>query len=329
MRLGAARPPLVLLLAAAAALLAGARCGSRAGPVALPGAPRCPLMPIDSYWHADVRNLPVHPRSDAWVAAIGADSPVHPDFGSGLWDGGPIGIPYTTAGAETPAVAVALGYAEESDPGPYPIPPDPPIEGGPDADGDRHVLVVERDACVLYELFDAHPQPDGSWWAGSGAIFDLLGYDLRPSGWTSADAAGLPILPGLVRHDEVAAGRVGHAIRFTAPLTQRAFVWPARHFASTSTDPDRPPMGAWFRLKGSVDPASFSPAVQPIVVALQRHGMLLADNGSSWFLSGVPDERWDNDALRELRGLTGLDFEAVDASSLMDDPDSARLRPGP
>jgi hypothetical protein len=187
------------------------------------------------------------------------------------------------------------------------------------------VLVVDRDTCTLYELFDAHPEPDGSWSAGSGAIFDLLGHGLRPDGWTSADAAGLPILPGLVRYEEVASGLVAHAIRFTAPSTQRAYVWPARHYASSSTDPDLPPMGAWFRLKPSVDPANFSAQTRPIVRALQRYGMILADNGSPWFLSGAPDPRWDNDTLRELRTLRGADFEAIDTSTLPIDPDSARI----
>ncbi len=306
--------------------LSVASLGARCGIAGLPETPDCPLMPVDSYWHASVWDLPVHPRSDAWVASIGADAPVHPDFGSGLWQGGPIGIPYTTVGSETPGVEVSFLYAEESDPGPYPIPEDAPIEGGPDATGDRHVLVVDRDACLLYELFDAHPQPDGSWSAGSGAVFDLLGYTLRPETWTSADAAGLPILPGLVRYDEVETGIVQHAIRFTAPQTQRAYLWPARHFASSSSDPDLPPMGAWFRLKRSIDPADFSPQTRPVVRALQHYGMILADNGSPWFLSGAPDPRWDNDVLRELRDLRGADFEAVDASGLMVDPDSGRVR---
>ncbi len=312
-------------LAALAACALGARCEFIIGP-RLPEAPDCLLMPFDSYWHASMEDLPVHPRSDAWVASVGANDPVHPDFGSGLWQGGPIGIPYTTAGAETPAVPVSFYYEDESDPGPYPIPEDAPVEGGPDATGDRHVLVVDRDACVLYELFDAHPEPDGSWSAGSGAIFDLRAYGLRPDSWTSADAAGLPILPGLVRYEEVATGVMAHAIRFTAPRTQRAYLWPARHFASSSTDPDLPPMGAWFRLKSSVDPADFSLQTRPIVWALQRYGMILSDNGSPWFLSGVPDPRWDNDTLRELRTLRGSDFEAVDTSSLMVHPDSAQVR---
>jgi hypothetical protein len=259
------------------------------------------------------------------VASIGATRTLKADFGSGTWDGGPIGIPYTTVVAGQPGVDVSFEYDDESDPGPYPIPEDPPIEGGPDADGDRHVLVVDRDDCRLYELFSAYPQTDGSWEAGSGAIFDLDSNAMRPAGWTSADAAGLPILPGLVRYDEVAAGRILHAIRFTAPQTQRAYVWPARHFASSSTDPDLPPMGTWFRLKPDVDPTTFSDQTRPIVAALKRYGMILADNGSPWYLSGVPDERWDNDVLRELARLEGTDFEAVDTSSLIVDPDSGQI----
>lgn len=293
-------------------------------PKPLPEAPDCPMFPADSYWSADVRGLPVHPRSAAWVASIGAGAEVHMDFGSGTWDGGPIGIPYTTVGPEQPDVAVSFDYADESDPGPYPVPSDAPIEGGPGASGDRHVLVVDTETCVLSELYSAYPQSDGSWEAGSGAVWDLRSHELRPAGWTSADAAGLPILPGLVRYDEVAADQLGHALRFTAPATQRAYLWPARHFASSSTDPARPPMGAWFRLKASVDPADFPAEVQPIVRAMQVHGIILADNGSPWYVSGVPDERWDNDLLHALDVLSGSDFEAVDTSSLVVDPDSGQ-----
>lgn len=314
------------LLIPLALLLAGPTCRPIDWEaVRLPEALSCPMMPADSYWHADVSGLPVHPRSDAWVASIGAGEPVHPDYGSGSWQGAPIGIPYTVVGGDPPGVPVSFLYAGESDPGPYPIPEDPPIEGGPDSDGDRHVLVVDRDACILYELYAAYPEGDGSWSAGSGAVFDLASNAFRPDGWTSADAAGLPILPGLVRFEEVALRDVRHAIRFTAPRTQRGYVWPARHFASSDPDPDLPPMGAWFRLKASIDPAGFSAQTRPIVEALQRHGMILADNGSPWFLSGVPDERWDDDVLRELRTLRGADFEAVDTSALIVDPDSGAV----
>jgi hypothetical protein len=224
-------------------------------------------------------------------------------------------------------VPVTFYYEDESDPGPYPIPPDAPIEGGPEGDGDRHVLVVQEESCLLYELFDAWPQDGGaSWLAGSGAVFDLGGYALRPAGWTSADAAGLPILPGLVRYEEVAAGEIRHALRFTAPETRRAYVWPARHFASDLTGPQYPPMGQRFRLRADFDVSGFPAEVQVILRALQRYGMMLADNGSAWYLSGAPDERWDNDALHTLGQVAGADFEAVDVSGLMLNPNSGRTR---
>jgi hypothetical protein len=224
---------------------------------------------------------------------------------------------------------VTFYYAQESDPGPYAIPTDAPIEGGPDSDGDRHVLVVDRERCTLYELYDAHPRPDGSWEAGSGAIWPLDSNALRPAGWTSADAAGLPILPGLVRYDEVAAGEVRHAIRVTAPQTRREYVWPARHYASRLTDERYPPMGTRFRLRADYPTAGYTPEVQVILVALKRYGMILADNGAPWFISGAPDERWDNDALHALHQVKGRDFVAVDASGLMVDPDSAAVRATP
>jgi hypothetical protein len=221
---------------------------------AAPGGPQiagCDIFPVDNIWNTAVDQLPVHPNSAAYIQTIGADLPLHPDFGAGVWPPGsnaPIGIPFITVTGSQPFVDITfIWYGEESDPGPYPIPPDAPIEGGPDADGDRHVLVLERDNCLLYELYHAHPQPDGSWTAGSGAIFDLNSHALRPDGWTSADAAGLPILPGLVRYDEVASGAIRHAVRFTAPQTQRAYVWPARHYASALTDPAYPPMGLRLR----------------------------------------------------------------------------------
>jgi hypothetical protein len=286
------------------------------------------VFPASNAWNKRVDRLPVSADSDAIIRSIGADETLHPDFGAGLSDGGPIGIPFATAPATQPLVPVAFEYADESDPGPYPIPPDAPIEGGPDADGDRHVLVLVPDRCALYELYDAHPQPDGGWRAGSGAVFDLASNALRPAGWTSADAAGLPILPGLVRSDEVAAGEIAHALRFTAPRTRAAYVWPARHEASDDDVPDLPPMGQRFRLRADFDLAGFSTTNRVILTALQTHGMLLADNGSPWFLSGTPDERWDNDDLHELQDrVRGADFEAVDASSLMVDPESGQARP--
>jgi len=289
------------------------------GPPAIAG---CPVLPADNVWNTPVDTLPVHPRSADYIATIGAGTGLHADFGSGTWDGGPIGIPFVVVPGSQAPVDIAFDYADESDPGPYPIPPDPPIEGGPDADGDRHVLVLERDSCTLYETWSTWPQTDGSWRAGSGAVFRLRSNALRPPGWTSADAAGLPILPGLVRYEEVAAGAINHAIRFTAARTQRAYVWPARHFASSSSDSARPPMGQRFRLKASFDESAFPEPVRVILRAFKRYGVILADNGSDWYVSGVPDERWDNEVLRALAAVTGADFEAVDVTSLRIDPDS-------
>lgn len=286
----------------------------------------CSLFPANNVWNREIAGLPVHPLSDDYVDSIGRGAPVHPDFGAVLYRGAPIGIPYTVVPSIQPLVPISFLYGDESEPGPYPIPPFAPVEGGARpgvGKGDAHILIVEESTCTLYEVFAAKRLRQGAEWrAGSGAIFDLGSNALRAHGWTSADAAGLPILPGLIRRDEVEAGVIAHAIRFTAPRTQRAYVWPARHFASASTDPALPPMGIRFRLKASFDASSFSPDNQVILTALKQYGMILADNGSSWFLSGVPDARWDDDELRELRQLTGDDFEAVDASSLIVDPDS-------
>ena len=287
----------------------------------------CPLFPADNIWNTPVDALPVDANSEAYIDAIGAAGTLHPDFGAGEWppgSGSPIGIPYTTVPSAQRSVPVSFTYADESDPGPYPIPRDALIEGGPQSSGDRHVLVVVRVRCLLYELFDAHPQTNGGWNAGSGALFDLRDNSLRPAGWTSADAAGLPILSGLIRYEEVAAGEIRHAVRFTAPATRRAYVWPARHYASSRAEMRYPPMGQRFRLKAEVDISGFSPEVRVILRALKRYGMILADNGSAWYLSGVPDERWENDVLRELKQAPGAAFEAVDATSLIADPDSAR-----
>ena len=266
------------------------------------------------------------PQSDAYVASMSPDTGLHPDFGAGLYEGAPLGIPFVRVPSTQPAVAVAFEVAEESDPGPYPIPPDAPIEGGSCGTGDRHVIVVQEETCTLYELYSATPQPDGSWQAFSGAVFDLTSNALRPAEWTSADAAGLPILPGLVRYEEIAAGVIPHALRFTAALTRDAYIWPARHQAGATTDAGVPPLGQRFRLKADVPIDDFSPINQIILQALQTYGMLLADNGSDWFLSGVPDDRWDNDDLHALQErIHGSDFEAVDCSSLIVDPDSGQV----
>ncbi len=286
----------------------------------------CAVFPSNNIWNRRVDDLPIDGNSAAYVASIGADAALHPDFGSGEWDGGPIGIPYTTVPGSQTAVDVSFYHPGESDPGPYPVPPDAPIEGGSSSSGDRHVLVVDRDACLLYEMFDSWPQEDGTWQAGSGAVFDLASNALRPAGWTSADAAGLPILPGLVRYDEVASGRIDHALRFTAPDTRGAYVWPARHEASDLTGMQFPSMGQRFRLKADFDISGFSADVQVILTALKEYGMMLADNGSPWYISGAPDERWDNDDLHGLHDVPGSAFEAVDVSGLMIDPDSAAAR---
>jgi hypothetical protein len=293
---------------------------------AVPTPTGCPIFLADHIWNAPVDGLPLDPSSAAYINTIGADGRLHPDFGSDTWAGFPIGIPYVIVSGAQPKVPVSFVYADESDPGPYPIPPDPPIEGDPEGDGDRHVLIIDQDNCLLYELFAAHLENDG-WYAGSGAIFDLRGYALRPDGWTSADAAGLAIFPGLVRYDEVAAGEIRHAIRFTASETRKDYIWPARHYASKLTGSQYPPMGQRFRLKASFDISGFSSEVQVILQAMKTYGIILADNGSDWFISGVPDERWDNELLRELRQVRGADFEAVDVSSLMLYPDSGQFKP--
>lgn len=290
----------------------------------------CQVFPQDNIWNRPITDLPRDPRSDAYIASIGANGTVHADFGAGLWAGGPIGIPFVVVPAGQAPVDIQFdpdGYPDESDPGPFPIPPDAPIEGGPNSSGDRHVLVVARDTCTLYELYKAFPNANGSWMVYSSAVYNLSSHALRPDGWTSADAAGLPIMPGLVRREEVEAGLISHALRFTAPRTRRAYVWPARHFASNSNDPALPPMGQRFRLRADFDISSFSRDNRVILTALKTYGMILADNGSSWYISGAPHENWDNDDLRELGRIKGSDFEAVDQSALMVNPDSGQARP--
>jgi hypothetical protein len=298
------------VVAVVALLAVGART---AGPV-IGG---CQVFPGSSAWNQPVNRLPVAKNSAVLVRSIGLDSAMHADFGSGLYDGQRIGIPYlVVSGRQTPKARPKFDYADESDPGPYPIPPNVPIEGAPHPDdGDRHALIVDRDTCTLYELYALH-RSGGGWAAGSGAIWTLRSNKLRPAGWTSADAAGLPILPGLARYDEVAAGSIDHALRFTAPDTRRAYVYPARHYASSSTDPALPPMGLRLRLKASFNTRGYPPQARVVLEALKRYGMILADNGSPWYISGAPDPRWSNDDLHSLGRLTGADFEVVDTSRL-------------
>jgi hypothetical protein len=274
------------------------------------------VFPANNPWNQRVDRLPVARDSAQLIASIGLSAPVHPDFGSGLYLGEPIGIPYAVVGRHTRPVRVTFDYASESDKGPYPIPPRVPIEGGAQSSGDRHVIVVDRANCRDYELFDAHPLNGGrSWHAGSGAIFNLRSNHLRPAGWTSADAAGLPILPGLARFDEVKRGSIDHALRFTAKCTSSRYVYPARHEASTCSG-FYPPMGLRVRLKAGVDISKLPYQARVVAVALKRYGLILADNGSPWYISGAPNRGWNNDMLHLLDRLHGSDFEVVDTSSL-------------
>jgi hypothetical protein len=306
------RARLIALALGAIALTVGVSAAHR-----LPSAKRCPVFPPNNPWNQRVDKLPVAGNSDAVIRAIGPGDPVHPDFGSGRYEGSRIGIPYTTVPKGQRKVPVKFGYADESDKGRYPIPRDVPIEGGRKSDGDRHAIVVDRERCKLYELYAAYPVNGGrSWRAGSGAIWSLRSNKLRPAGWTSADAAGLPILPGLARYDEVKRGSIDHALRFTVQRTRRAYVYPARHFASNLTDPDLPPMGLRVRLKASFDTSRFPRQSRIVLNALKRYGMIVADNGSNWFISGAPNSGWDNDDLHRLGGVHGSDFEVVDTKSL-------------
>jgi len=301
--------------------LAAAACGWGQPPTA----GNCAIFPADNIWNTPVDTLPVAANSATYVNTIGASSPTHADFGSGLYDGAPIGIPWITVPGTQTKYPVTFDYADESDPGPYAIPLSAPIEGGSASTGDRHAIAIDTDNCILYELYSAYPQAS-SWQAGSGVIFNLKSNALRPAGWTSADAAGLPMEPGLARYDEVAAGEIRHALRFTVPKTQKAYVWPARHYASSLTGAQYPPMGQRFRLKASFDISGFPADVQVILRALKKYGMILADNGSAWYISGAPDEGWNNDNLSTMRKIPGSAYEAVDESSLMIDANSGQAR---
>jgi hypothetical protein len=280
--------------------------GPTPGPI--PPLSACSIFPSTNVWNRRVDALPVAANSDALIASIGLGSSLHPDFSNA----GGYGIPYNLVGSSTQRWSVAFQYADESDPGPYPIPASPEIEGG----SDRHLLAIDTDACVLYELFAASKTTTG-WQAGSGAIWDLGSNALRPDGWTSADAAGLPILPGLVRYSEVAAGAIRHAIRFTAPSTCSGYIYPATHEAGSGSCSTKPPMGLRVRLKASVDISGFGPQSRVILRALQEYGMLLADNGSAWYITGAPDSHWNDDELHGLGGIKGSDFEVVDTSGFV------------
>ena len=278
------------------------------------------VFPADNPWNEDISALPVDPNSNNLISSIGLSAGFHPDFGT-VWAGAPNGIPYVVVSGTQLKVPINFtDYGDESDPGPYPVPSNAPIEGGPSGTGDRHVIVIDRDNWKLYELYSAYPVNVGaSWNAACGAVYDLNSNALRPAGWTSADAAGLPIFPGLVRYDEVFEQKeITHALRFTAQLTRRAYVYPARHFASNNTNPNLPPMGMRVRLKASFDVSRFSPAMQVILKALKKYGMILADNGSNWYVSGAPDPRWNDDELNTLKTIRGSDFEVVRMGTIVE-----------
>ena len=316
---------LLLLCAVVVAVAAGATPAVSAGSRVLPGT-TCPVLPADDVWHADVSRLPVHPRSAQWLARMQTSTRrLHPDFGPSGDPRAPYGIPYTVVDSRHAKVPVRFTYADESDRVGYPLGSDTRIEGGWASDGDRHALVVDRSTCTLYETFATYRTARG-WTAGSGAVFRLTSSRLRPRGWTSADAAGLPILPGLLRRDEVAAGVVDHAIRFTTNVTDRRYVWPARHQAGSVTDPAYPPMGARFRLKAGYDLSRHRRDTQVVLRAMKRHGLVLADNGSPWFFQGTADNAWDPGLIADLKRVPAAAFEAVDAGRLMVSPDSGQAR---
>jgi hypothetical protein len=299
------------VLRAIAVLARGSKRWSTPLPVQVDNAPTggadgptiagCSVFPPDNAWNRDISSLPVHPRSAVYLASIGTGR-LHPDWGDIY------GIPFTTVPGTQPRVPVTFRWDDESDPGPYPIPADAPVEGG----SDRHVLVLERTNCLLYEMFDAERSGAG-WRAGSGAVWDLKINDTRPPRWTSADAAGLPILPGLVRYDEVVEkGEINHALRFTVRRTMRGYIAPASHWASDDDNPDLPPMGLRLRLRAGYDVSRFHPQVQVVLRALKRYGMIVADNGSSWFITGALDPRWDNEILDGIKTVGSEHFEVVD-----------------
>jgi hypothetical protein len=319
---------LVGLLLGLVVLLAGASCGGSGtaapGDLATPAAVGPPtiggvqIFPADNPWNTDISHYPVNPNSAAYIASIGAGTGLHPDFGT-VWDGAPIGMSFIVVPGTQPLVPMVFDYASQSDPGPYPFPPNAPIEGGANSTGDRHVLVLDKGTKTLYETWDSHHLANGSWHCGSGAKFDLTSNKLRPDGWTSADAAGLPILPGLVRYNEVMVqGAIHHALRFTVQNTQRAFIHPATHYASSSTNPNLPPMGLRLRLKASyVIPANYPACVKVILRALKQYGMIVADNGSNWFLSGEHNMKWSDSDLHYLSSVTGSNFEVVQTGPLI------------
>jgi hypothetical protein len=332
-------PGIVLVVGAVAAATltpvpAVARSAEAKGAVAVSAAAAgrvpgtsCPAFPANNYWNTRIDRLPVAARSRAWVAAIGTGQELHPDFGPSYGEQSvPYGIGVTVVDADHPDVAVDFDYADESDQVRYPLGSDTFIEGGRESDGDRHTIVVDKSTCQLYETWDTHPVTT-RWHAGSGATWNLRSNRLRPKGWTSADAAGFPILPGLLTYDEVVAGRVTHAIRFTAPVTRDRFIWPARHRAGSTDAASHPPVGARLRLRRSFDVGTFSAQARVVLRGMQQYGIVLADNGSSWYFQGTADERWPQDLIAELKRIPGDAFEAVKTRPLRVAADSAATPP--
>ena len=302
------------LASAALASLARDPTAARSASVAAGHATReygCPIFPASNPINEEISNAPIDPRSASYIAAIGASAHVHPDFGADPH----YGMPYVVVGRHQPKVPIHFTeYGTESNPGPYPVPSDAPVEGDGE-EGDRHVLVLQRGACRLYELYHAQRAGKG-WSAGSGAVFNLRSNALRPEGWTSADAAGLPIFPLLARYPEVHAGQIDHALRVTVPETQRGYIHPATHFASSSGNPDLPPMGLRLRLRASFPLAGYHGQALVILRALKRYGLIVADNGSPWFISGAPSAGWNEEQLNELKNVPGSAFEAVQSGPI-------------
>src|SRR5258708_34399849 len=319
----APRPRSALLCVLVAAAAGSSLSVAAAAP---PSVGPCPTLPADNVWNTDISSLPVHPRSVAWIASSGGASQLlHSAWGP---SGGPVayGIPWQVVDGGHQKVKVPFGYPDESDPGPYPLGSDTPIEGGAGSSGDRHALVVDSSTCTLYETYNTQYAPNDASTAGSGAVFNLRSNALRPSTWTSADAAGLPILPGLVRLSEVRAGAIQHAIRFTVQRTDRSFLWPARHQAGAASDPSLPPMGARFRMRSDVDTSQFSTDARVILTAMKHYGLILADNGSNWYFQGDTDPGWSDGVLSELKRIPAGDFEAVDEASLVVAASSGQAR---
>jgi hypothetical protein len=314
----------IAVFVVATAALAGAGSADAQRTKTLPHS-SCTVFPANNYWHADISKLPVHRRSANWLSHMSPGSNLHPDFGPAFGaQPVPYGIPYTVVAHSHPRVRVHFTYASESDDVGYPLGSDSKIEGGADANGDRHVLIVDRKTCRLFELYDVH-HSNGRWTAGSGATWSLNSNKLRPAGWTSADAAGLPILSGLLRLDEVQAGRVDHAIRFTTNVTDRRYIWPARHQAGSVDNRAYPPMGARFRLKSSFATSSYRKDTRVVLRAMKHYGLVLADNGSPWYFQGTSEKGWPTGMLDELKSIPARAFEAVDTASLKSKPSSAAV----